>query len=438
MGSSLLTPDARPRSVRILCAVLALALALRVGAAFWWQSQLDSRFLFGDSESYWCLAQTIARGQPYQFGTPDARVFRTPGYPVLLATLFRFVGDDPPVLAARLLGAGIGTLLVGAIYWLGCLAFDRRVGLTAAALTALYPGAIITSILVLTEATFGLMLVLQTGLLIRFGRLRSLPARGAGFLAVGLFAALATLVRPSWLLYVPLLAGVMVLGRAWRPAGWSRRTAWFAGGTMFLGLVLCMFPWWIRNARVTGHFVPTTLQAGASLYDGLGPQATGGSDMRFVQTFTAEERANPSEIDAPLEYRLDRRMRDAAVHAAEDDPARVLRLAGVKFLRMWNIWPNEPAFRSAWVRCGVLLSYGSVIVLALWGTRRRVADGWTLLVCWLPAVYLTALHLIFVSSIRYRQPLMPVLMVLAAATLWDFVSKQGSISNATARGARTV
>jgi hypothetical protein len=34
--------------------------------------------------------------------------------------------------------------------------------------------------------------------------------------------------------------------------------------------------------------------------------------------------------------------------------------------------------------------------------------------CWLPAVYLTLIHLVFVSSVRYREPAMLGVIVLAA------------------------
>src|SRR3954451_21456464 len=92
-----------PRTTWVL--ILAIALALRLAAGLWWQSRLGQgvKFQFGDSESYWALGQTIARAQPYEYYEKDYRVFRTPGYPLLLAGMFLIVGDEPNVLWARAL-----------------------------------------------------------------------------------------------------------------------------------------------------------------------------------------------------------------------------------------------------------------------------------------------------------------------------------------------
>ena len=113
-----------------------------------------------------------------------------------------------------------------------------------------------------------------------------------------------------------------------------------AGGTAALaaailaGLVLAMAPWWVRNARVTGHFVPTTLQVGASLYDGLSPTATGASRMDFVAPMTEAERRHPAAAGGRLsdgfEYRLDRRMGSEALTWAWAHPGRVAELAAIK------------------------------------------------------------------------------------------------------------
>ncbi len=187
---------------------------------------------------------------------------------------------------------------------------------------------------------------------------------------------------------------------------------------MLAGFIVMMLPWWVRNYRVTGHFVPTTLQAGASHYDGWNPQATGASDMRFVPEFAEAQRKSDADRGAGdgFEYRLDRRFRQAAWNWACANPGRVVQLAAVKFMRLWNFWPNEPSFAAWPVRLVVLVTYVPLLLLAALGAR-RASGGWIGVLCWLPAVYFSLLHIVFVSSIRYRQPAMLGLIVLAAGYL---------------------
>jgi hypothetical protein len=194
---------------------------------------------------------------------------------------------------------------------------------------------------------------------------------------------------------------------------------------MLAAMCLTMSPWWIHNYAVAGRFVPTSLQVGASLYDGLNPAATGASDMRFVPRFVQEQRTADAADDTPLdgifEDRLDRRMRDASISWALQNPKRVLELAGIKLARMWNLWPNAAEFRSSTLRLALAATYGPVILLALVGAWRFARRGWPFVLCWLPAIYFTCLHVIFVSSIRYRQPAMLPLIVLAAAAIIGFI-----------------
>ena len=188
---------------------------------------------------------------------------------------------------------------------------------------------------------------------------------------------------------------------------------------MFAGFIVVMLPWWVRNYRVTGHFVPTTLQVGASLYDGWNPQATGASDMRFVPEFEEAQRSSDADRAAGegFEYRLDHRLRQAAWDWACANPGRVVQLAAIKFLRLWNFWPNEPSF-SAWpVRLAVLADLPAAGAAGRLGFAAGGGRGWPGVLCWLPAVYFTLLHMVFVSSIRYRQPAMLGLIVLAAGYL---------------------
>ena len=401
-----------PAAKQLAC-VLVVALGLRLAAGWWWQSRLDGPFGFGDSESYWVLGRAIAEGKPYEYGA-GVRVFRSPGYPLLLAPIFLLGGEEPSVMWARALSAVFGTLSVGGVWWLGRQLFGAQAGLLAAAVAAVYPGAIAISALVLSEAPFGVLMLANLILWIAaFGAQR--VGRGALLsVAAGLAAGAATLVRPSWLLFAPFALGV---GLA---AGRPRRRHLAIGLGVMVGLIAAMTPWWIRDARVTGRFVPTTLQVGASLYDGLNPHATGASRMMTLEFAEAERRdpagagGKPSDT---FEYRLDRRLRAEALGWAHANPGRASRLALVKLVRMWNCWPNEPTLSSWPIRLAVLVSYVPVLALGILGACRTIRRGWPYVLCWLPAVYFTLLHVTFVGSIRYRQPAMLALIVLAAGVI---------------------
>ena len=404
--------------------ILVLAFSVRFVAALWWDARLPAEqpFAFPDSESYWELGHRLAEGGPYEFRTPERKVFRAPGYPLLLAVLFSSFGKGTPVLAASVMGAALGTAAVGATIWWTMRLFDQTTGLVAGLLSALYPGAIAMSLFVLSEALFCPLMLLQLalwGIALQASKSRTALALAGG---AGLIAAAASLTRPSWLLFTPVAAiALTLLDR--------NRHMLLVGAMVIAGLIVGMAPWWIRNTKVTGHFVPTTLQVGASLYDGLSPQADGSSNLQPAADFEARQRKQMDRENVPaseIEYQLDRRLRTAARDWAIGHPGTALRLALVKVIRMWNIWPNEPMFRSLTLRLAVVMTYVPLLLLGVAGAWRFSATNRGAVLAWLPAVYFTLVHAIFVGSLRYREPAMMALIVLAAAQgvhLWRrFVS----------------
>ncbi len=396
--------------------ILSLALCLRLGAGVWWQRGLPQgkQFRFGDSESYWLLGQGIAHGEPFEYGEKWLSIFRTPGYPIMLAGLFRLTGDDPPVWCARALSAVLGTMAVGAVMWLTWLLFDIRIARLAGLLAALYPGGIALGVLVLAEAPFCPLMVLHLiGWTVAY-RAKKSSGQGLAALLGGACAGAATLMRPSWLLFTPFALLIAIAFFQHR-----RRQLW-VGAAMLAGLCIVMSPWWVRNWQVSGRFVPTTLQVGASLYDGLNPRATGASDMYFINDFVRQQHQDKSTgplTPRQFEVHVDRRLRRAAIEWARENPGRAAQLAGIKFVRMWNVLPNASELGSLPMRIAMMLGYTPLIVLGVVGSIRYARRGWPYALCFLPAVYFTLLHVVFVSSIRYRQPAMLTIIVLAAAAL---------------------
>ena len=163
----------------------------------------------GDSESYWALASDIAEGKPYEYGPDHARVFRTPGYPLLLAPILRLAGDGPNGGAA---GPGRG----GAV---GRLGGARPCGGSRGCCSTIaprcwrrpwrrsIPGAIA---LECVDPQRGPLLPADVAATCAYGpspggRGRPAKATLCGFCG-GLAAGAATLMRPSWLLFTPLAA----------------------------------------------------------------------------------------------------------------------------------------------------------------------------------------------------------------------------------------
>jgi 4-amino-4-deoxy-L-arabinose transferase-like glycosyltransferase len=415
-------------------AVLSAALALRLGAGFWWQSRLPEgeKFRFGDSEGYWELARTIARDEPYQYGSLRYKVFRTPGYPLVLSPLF-VLRDEPPVIWGRVLSAILGTAAVGAVAVLAWILFDQRTALVAGAIAAVYPEAIALGVFILSEAPFTPLMLLNLVAWTLAWRASSAKQMVVWAVAGGVCAGLATLMRPSWLLFVPFAGAIGIA------LGHKRGKHAQIAALMLAALCMTMSPWWIRNYAVVGRFVPTVLQVGAGLYDGLSPTATGGSEMTFVAKFIAEQGAADALPGADptglFEDRLDARMRDASLAWTRQHPGWAIQLVGIKLVRMWNPLPNAAEFNSLSLRLILAATYTPIVLLALVGAWHSFfGDGlrgarreWPYLLLVLPAVYFTCLHVVFVSSIRYRQPAMLPLIVLAAAVIASTISPKSKI-----------
>lgn len=417
--------------------LLVFAFLLRIAAAFAWQSTADktsSVFRFGDSESYWTMAEKIASGQPYQYGSPDSKVFRAPVYPLFLApftsleTHLHFPRRTA-AMAARVAGCILGT---GAI-WLIFLSANQlagyRAGLCAAILATCYPGAIGMSVFLLSEAVYCPLMLLVLYFWVRFLTAFTRPPMLRWIVFAGIASGLATLARPSWLLWAPMWVGllwlILYIGKRKQPdshvdANASYFDFWLKPLVCFaVVMALTMSPWWVRNYYATGCFVPTTLQVGPSLYDSLHEGATGASDegMAFSLPFENQLRQEYRE-DAesfggvPFEYELNRRLANAAIDWALKNPSDVLRLSLVKFEKTWNPWPRARELGGNGVRVAEAIVYSLIVVLAVfaWYAKRDLRAA--MLVYASPVLYFALLHSVFVGSVRYRQPAILALCIL--------------------------
>ncbi len=388
---------------------LFVALGLRLGLAFAVQHEVSKTpgrlcLISGDAEGYWELAGHIAAGEEYSIFDPPRRLLRMPGFPALLALPRYVFGDNP--FAARILLAIIGTIACGLTFWLGRELAGETVGVMAAAYTAVSPVMSLFSVMFLSETAFAAAMLASLIAAAKLARSKRKPgplAKGQFGLATqtGALVGLATFMRPTWLLVGPGLS-VLFLFYGNQSVRWKLAVSLVI--CLALGIVLA--PWTVRNAWVTGHFVPTTLWVGPSLYDGLNPDATGDSDMEFFE----KDRL----LQTMSEFEMDREYRRRSWAFAASHPQRVIWLALVKQVRYWSPAPNTPQFKHPLIHTVAWLAYAPLILFAglgAWFSRR---DIWLLILTAAPIFYFALLHLLFVGSLRYRLPAEYPLAVLAA------------------------
>jgi len=410
-----------------LLVVVLAALGLRLlaaGAVQLYTQQRHSPFVFGDTAIYWHLAEQIRTGRPYvveQWGVPHSAL-RTPGYPIFLAACQAAFGPEN-TMAARAAQAVLGTLgvlgvygLVGTVVGSGPAIRRRRAkaaAMVAAALAAVEPYTIGLSALLLSEAAFVPLMVWSLWGLARLWKPRATGAaepleprprpirEGLIALGTGLGIGAALMVRPSWLVFV---AGALVV---WVLSERRARVVRLAA-IVVLAASAVMAPWWIRNAQIFGKFVPTAVWIGASLYDGLSPEATGASDMGFLGE---EPFVSLGELEQDAE------LRRRALAFVKDDPERALELAAIKAGRFWSPWPNADTLNAPGIAAfsaATTIPIFFLLLFGIWICRKDIRTL-TLLGGSLLAFFL--LHLIFVGSIRYRLPGMVPAMGLAALGL---------------------
>ncbi len=390
-------------SWRLLLLVFLIALVARAGwgAISIFRLEDPAALEFPDELDYWSLAHSVVEGHGL-VGEHGFRALRMPLYPLFLAI---FAGQPMgPVFAKAaqwLIGGGAAVLIT----LLGARVAGRRAGLVAGLLVAVDPFLIFFASLLLTETLF-ITALCALWLCGWYVSRRGGNSVFGPWLLLGLLSALCVYLRESSLGLIVIWA--VFLGVAAGPT----RKGWVGVAFSLVIVAASLFPWAIRNQRVTGHMCWLTHRAGISLYDGVGPQATGNSDLGEIKQMAA--------VRGLDEAAWNRYFFDKSIESIRSDPQRILRLAGVKIARTWNPVPNAEEYQSLWVRLIAAFWTVPIYLLALCGMirlRKRPAEILALL---LPALYVLVVHSVFVGSLRYRLAAMPMLEVLAAvgASAW--------------------
>ena len=196
-------------------------------------------FLNPDSAGYYVPGRNLVYGDGFDLG-----LRRTPTYPLFIAAVVSFVGEDLQKLVT-VQHFVFGPLLVSLTYLLGRLVTTRLASVVAAALVGISGPLLLYEHYVMTEVPFAILLLALLSATVLATRHASLLWAG---LAGLLFGALV-LCRPSGQILAPIVGGTLLL---LMPAAWSRRL--LAVGVLALAALVLIVPWMAYNHQTQGVF----------------------------------------------------------------------------------------------------------------------------------------------------------------------------------------
>jgi 4-amino-4-deoxy-L-arabinose transferase-like glycosyltransferase len=415
----------RRTTLVVVAAVLLGALALRVAHV-----ETTSYRAVNDAGTYNRFAATIASHGDYETGdgpgtgaggSRGPTAYFPPAYPYLLSVADLIdghtTGHRASLQGERLAGAALGTVAVALTGLVALELFGAGAALAALILAAAYPVAIELSGALVAENLLVVLELAAVWTALRAGR-SSRPGRWIA--ATGALCGLATLTHENAaLLLLPCaVAGARAAGRPAR-----RRVA--AVAVLGLAAAAVIAPWTIRNAVELHHFVPVSDETGITLRGTYNPESAAERAVPYKWRFfwaISQDAGVRHRAGTMSEVALGDVLEHRALHYIAAHPAAPLDAGWHNLTRMFELegsaaWHDSAAaidLPAGDAEAGVI-SFWALCLLALGGlfTRAmRAAPKWPWAV---PALFALSVLFVNVETPRFREPIDPFLVLLAAA-----------------------
>jgi 4-amino-4-deoxy-L-arabinose transferase-like glycosyltransferase len=388
-----------------LAIIAGIGFALRVAAMAGFQHVPE-----GDELAYRSMALNLLGGNGIVDSMGNHAMYNV-GYPLfILAPVFFLFGDN--LLAVRLVNMCLGGVAIILCYLVAKEAGAGRLGRLIAALAwALYlPNGIYGMYL----AKENLMIPLMLGVMWCALRLARQPSNTVA-IGCGALLGLLALTGNAALSLLAIVALALLLS----PASMAQRLSM---AMLALSVALVMSgPWLLRNMQVIGAPVLNT-NGGFNLYVGNNPAATG----LFVSISETPRGPTWDALRKSGEVQASETLKQEAIAWVQAHPTAFLTLAVKKAAYFWappfhegkgDQSSAEKLVRLLWAIQFLLLLAAAMATLLIPRLRnRQVALLWLALACY------TGVHMVFYVILRYREPIMPVLAVMAGLVLESLVA----------------
>jgi tetratricopeptide (TPR) repeat protein len=390
-------------------AIFVLAFTLRLIHV--WQIRRSPFFtvLLGDARSYDEWAQRIAAGD----WIGHEVFYQAPLYPYFLGSIYRVAGRS--LIIVRVVQALIGSCSCVLAGLAARRLFSARTGVVADLMLALYAPAIFFDGL-LQKSVLDVFFVCLALWLIAEITTRSWPL---AWLALGLTLGCLSLTRENALVFIAVILG-------WGALRFGMRTALVC----MLGVAAMLLPVALRNSMVGGGFYLTTSQFGPNFFIGNHPGADGTyQSLRYGRGSPEYERQDAAEMAEQALHRsltpaeVSSYWTDRALSFIASNPGAWFKLMARKVALLVNATEmvdteDQATYSEGSVvlrllgpvmHFGLLVPLSFIGILMTWGNRSRFRILFALVIAYSGSV------LLFYVFARYRYPLVPILILFAAA-----------------------
>ena len=426
------TSQLNRKGLWIAVAIFSLALVVRL--LYLYEVSKSPTFLtpIVDSATYDRLARSLAVRSEMEHTFFWQPFF----YPFFLSRVYFFSGAS--IICAKLVQILLGSALCVLVYRLGHDVFDRRTGILAAVITALYGPLIFFESKLLATGWSSIWSVVLILLLLKAGEKKRLWI----YFALGICGGLSIITRPTFL---PFLAAASVwLLFTLRRASMQWAMIAVRKALILMGALCILAPVTLICFHVTGHFSILPESGPINLYVGNNPETSKtitlrpGSDWRNLTRLPHRHGAKDQQqaeqffmrrfwnyvATQPLHY-----LKGLAHKTLQFISSRELpRNTDIYTFRKYSLLFSA----MTWKLHGFGFPFAILLPMTLLGfigphfaIRRKMGTlrHWPRIP--LPIVlflilYPLAVILVFVAA-RYRAPVIPVMTILAAAGFWGVI-----------------
>lgn len=376
-----------------------LAIIIRVGFILTLDNSVD---VWGDwwDELGWKLA--TGKGywvaNPYFSGGQHFYSWRPPGFPLFLAFIYKISGHN--FLAAKIGLALISSLTCILIYFLMKEFFNEKASLIAGLLYAIYPASIFWTGYLAPVSLVVFWMVLFSIYLIK-GKNKK---RNSFFLLSGIFLGAGILTRSLFIVFLPLVLIWFLIE--------FKKKCLLKFIPFFVGSLLIVTPWIIRNYKIHKRFVLTSTEGGIVCYIANNeksltqPSGYWNPPPSFFKKFKG---MSEIEINNAL-YKL-------ALKFIISHPKEYIKLVKDRLIRFWRFYPHTFSgpgknYKKYHVILG-FITFAPLIILSFIGFIFSLKKWRKYLWIYLGiAGWSIPIILFFKTVIRYREPIVPYLLVL--------------------------